>query len=96
MIDVLNSDLGLEHTTERWIIGRIEGGQLIPTMRHLPPVELPESLRPESAEGLYFARAPIFRDGIPSGPATQIAPAGSGLGADALLDLLARMSGDAA
>ncbi|MFS8066706.1 MAG: hypothetical protein ACMG6S_10075, partial [Byssovorax sp.] len=96
MVDVLNSDIGLEHAAERWIVGRIVGQELLPTMRRLPAIEVPDELLPESTEGLYFARVPVHRDGAPSGPATKIAPAGSGLGADALLSLLAHMAEDAA
>ncbi len=96
MVDVLNSDIGLEHAAERWIVGRIVGQELIPTMRRLPAIEVPEALLPESTEGLYFARVPVHRDGAPSGSATKIKPAGSGLGTEALLSLLARMAEDAA
>ena len=77
-------------------MGRVVGRELVPTMRHLPPIEIPEALFPESTEGLYFARVPVHRDGIPSGPATKLSPAGSGRGTGALLELLARMSEDAA
>ncbi|HSN99192.1 MAG TPA: hypothetical protein VLS89_12945, partial [Candidatus Nanopelagicales bacterium] len=96
IVDALNSDIGLEHAAERWIVGRVVGRELVPTMRHLPPIEIPEALFPESTEGLYFARVPVHRDGIPSGPATKLSPAGSGRGTGALLELLARMSEDAA
>jgi hypothetical protein len=96
IVDVLNSDIGLEHPTERWIVGRIVGKELIPTMRHLPAIGVPDELLPERTEGLYFARVPVHRDGGPSGPATKLKPAGSGLGTDALLALLASMSEDAA
>lgn len=94
IVDVLNSDIGLEHAAERWIVGRIVGNALVPVMRHLPPIEL-EQL-PESSEGLYFALVPVYRDGIPSGPATELAPAGSGRDTGELLELLARMSEESA
>lgn len=96
IVDVLNSDIGLDHAVERWIVGRIVGRELVPTMRRLPRVEVPEALLPESTEGLYLARVPVYRDGAPSGPATRLEPAGSGRGTDALLALLARMAEDAA
>jgi hypothetical protein len=96
VVDVLNSDIGLKHATQRWIVGRIQGNELLPTMQHLPPIEVPDTLLPESTEGLYFAQVPVYRDGIPSGPATRLAPAGSGLDTGALLELLARMPEDAA
>ncbi|MGK3977762.1 hypothetical protein WMF38_39395 [Sorangium sp. So ce118] len=95
-VDVLNSDIGLDHVAERWIVGRVAGRELVPTMRHLPRIELPEALLPESAEGLYLARVPVHRDGAPSGPATSLEPAGSGRDVGSLIALLARMSGDAA
>jgi len=96
LVDALNSDVGLEHAAERWIVGRIVDRALVPTMRHLPAVEVPDALIPESVEGLYFARVPVYRDGVPSGPATRIEPAGSGCGTDSLLELLARLSEEAA
>ena len=91
-VDVLNSDVGLEHATERWIVGRIEGATLVPTMRDLPRVEIPSALLPSSTAGLYFAKVPILRDGAPMGPATAVQPAGHSLSPDALLTLLAEMS----
>lgn len=96
IVDALNSDVGLDHAAERWIVGRIVGNELVPTMRHLPPIEIPEALLPESTEGLYLARVPVHRDGSASGPATKLEPAGSGRGTASLLELLARMSEDAA
>lgn len=95
-VDALNSDIGLHHDPDRWIVGRIEGRQLIPTMRRLPPVEVPPELMPESTEGLYFARVPVHRDGVPRGPAEAIKPAGSGFGFGELVEMLARMNEDAA
>lgn len=96
LMDALNSDIGIEHSAERWIVGRIVGNEMVPTMRHLPPIEIPSGLLPESTKGLYFARVPVHRDGIPSGPATKLENAGSSLDTSALLELLARMSEDAA
>jgi hypothetical protein len=96
IVDALNSDIGLEHATERWLVGRIEDGRFKPTMRELPPVELPIGLVPESTQGLYLARVPIYRDGVPSGPVSALEPAGSGRSLDELLELLSRMSEDAA
>jgi hypothetical protein len=96
LVDSLNSDIGLEHASERWLVGRIEGGRFVPIMRELPPVELPATLVPESTQGLYFARVPVYRDGVPSGPVSALEPAGSGRNLDELLELLSRMSEDAA
>lgn len=95
-VDALNSDIGLHHLRERWIVGRIEDKQLIPTMQHLPPIEIPPEMMPETTEGLYFARVPVYRDGVPSGPADAIKPAGSGFGFGALVEMLARMNEDTA
>ncbi len=91
-VDALNSDIGLRHARDRWIVGRIEDAKLIPTMRHLPPIEVPPDKLPETTEGLYFVRVPIYRDGVPSGPAEAIEPAGSGFGYGELVKLLARMN----
>lgn len=96
LVDVLNSDIGLEHAAERWIVGRMVEGRLVPTMRHLPSIEVPDALLPESAEGMYIVRVPVHRDGVPSGPATRVEPAGSGRGTASLLELLERMSEEAA
>lgn len=96
VVDVLNSDVGLHHNAQRWIVGRIDGKVLAPTMRNLPPVEIPDALWPESTQGLYFALVPVYRDGSPSGPATRIEPAGSGRDLASLIELLGRMSEDAA
>jgi hypothetical protein len=94
VVDVLNSDIGLDqgHAAERWIVGRIEGSRLVPTMRHLPPIEIPEALLPETEAGLYFVRVPVHRDGLPRGPAVKVEPAGSGLDTAALLEMLSIMS----
>ncbi len=96
VVDALNSDIGLQRDTERWIVGRIVGKQLIPTMRELPPVQIPDALLPESTEGLYFVQVSMHRDGIPSGPVMKIEPAGSGRGTRDLVEFLRRMSMDAA
>lgn len=96
LVDVVNSDIGLDHATDRWIVGRIVGRELVPTLRHLPPIEIPQPLMPEGTEGLYLASVPVYRDGIPSGPARRIEPAGSGLHLDSLQKLIARLSEDAA
>jgi hypothetical protein len=95
-VDALNSDIGLAHARDRWIVGRIEGRQLIPTMRHLPPVEVAPELMPQTTEGLYIARVPVYRDGVPSGPAEAIKPAGSGFGYGELVKLLELMNEDVA
>jgi hypothetical protein len=95
-VDVLNSDLGLRHAPDRWIVGRIEERQLIPTMRRLPPVPIPPELMPETTDGLYFVRVPVYRDGFPSGPAEDIKPAGRGFGYSDLVELLAQMQEDVA
>jgi len=95
-VDALNSDIGLAHARERWIVGRFEDRKLIPTMRHLPPVEVPPELMPETLEGLYFARVPVHRDGIPSGPAEALKPAGNGFGFRDLVKQLERMNEEAA
>jgi hypothetical protein len=95
-VDALNSDLGLTHARDRWIVGRLEGQRLIPTLRHLPPVEVPMNLIPDTTEGLYFARVPVHRDGVPSGLAEEIKPAGQGFGFLELVAQLARMNEDAA
>jgi hypothetical protein len=95
-VDALSSDIGLQHIEERWVVGRIEGTKLIPTMRHLPPVEVSPALIPEEMTGgLYFARVPVYRDGVPSGPAKAIKLAGSGFGYGELLKMLSRMNEDA-
>ncbi len=91
-VDALNSDIGLHHTRDRWIVGRIEDTKLIPTMRHLPPIELPPEVLPETTDGLYFVRVPVHRDGVPSGQAEAVEPAGSGFGYGELVKLLARMN----
>jgi hypothetical protein len=96
LVDALNSDIGLHRDTERWIVGRIVDKQLIPTMHDLPPVQIPDALLPESTEGLYFVQVPIYRDGVPSGPAIKIEPAGRGRGTRDLVALLRRLSEDAA
>jgi hypothetical protein len=96
LVDVLDSDIGLAHASDRWIVGRIEDKKLVPTMRHLPSVQIPDELLPESVAGLYLAHVPVHRDGIPSGPAMELVPAGSGRDTRDLLELLARMSEDAA
>jgi hypothetical protein len=92
LVDALNSDIGLERTTERWLVGRVEGGHFVPVMRELPTVELPAGLMPESPQGLYLARVPVYCDGVPSGPVTAMEPAGSGRSLEGLIELLARMS----
>jgi len=95
LLDALNSDIGLEHRTDRWLVGRIEQGCFLPVMRDLPQVEVPPALLPESTEGLYFAQVPVYRDGAPSGPVAALEPAGSGRSLDDLIELLARLSRDA-
>ena len=90
-VDALNSDVGLQHEQDRWIVGRVEDGRLIPTMRHLPPVEIPPALFPETTAGLYFARVPVYRDGVPMGPAEEVKPAGSSFSLAELVEQLARM-----
>jgi hypothetical protein len=95
-VDALNSDIGLRHEPDRWVIGRIEGQRLIPTMHRLPPVEIPPALMPETTEGMYIARVPVYRDGFPSGPAEALEPAGRGPSYRDLVDLLERMNGGAA
>jgi hypothetical protein len=92
LVDALNSDIGLEHAEHRWLVGKIESGRFIPTMRDLPPADLPAALIPESTEGLYFARVPVHRDGAPSGPVAELKPAGRGRSLDDLVSLLSRMS----
>jgi hypothetical protein len=96
LVDALNSDIGLEHASERWFVGRIEGRGFMPIMRDLPSVELPAALVPESTQGLYLARVPVYRDGVPSGPVLALEPAGSGRSLDELLALLSLMSEGAA
>ena len=96
LVDVLNSDIGIDHDEDRWLVGRIEGGRFLPTMRDLPPAEIPPALLPECTEGLYFARVPVYRDGAPRGPVEALKPAGRGRTLDDLLDLLTRMSEDEA
>ncbi len=95
-VDALNSDIGLERRRERWIVGRVEDRRLIPTMRRLPPIDVPAALLPETTEGLYFVRVPVYRDGIPSGPAEAIESAGSGYSLHELLAQLERMNEQAA
>ena len=95
-VDVLNSDIGLERRRERWIVGRVEDRRLIPTLRRLPPIDVPPALLPETTEGLYFVRVPVYRDGIPSGPAEAIESAGSGYSLHELLAQLERMNEQAA
>jgi hypothetical protein len=92
VVDILNSDFGLQHAGERWVLGRFEGNQLLPMMRDLPKIDVPEALLPETTAGLYLACVPVLRDGSPSGPATRIEPAGSGLGSRELRALITRMS----
>lgn len=94
-VDALNSDVGLRHDPDRWIVGRIEGPKLIPTMRRLPAVEIPPELMPEEADGLYFVRVPVYRDGFPSGPAEVVKPAGRGFGYADLVEVLDRMNENA-
>jgi len=93
-VDALNSDIGLQHAPDRWIVGRIEEGQLIPTMRRLPPVKIPLELMPKTTDGLYFVRVPVYRDGFPSGPAEAVRPAGRGFGYSELVELLEQMQED--
>lgn len=95
-VDVLNSDIGLDRRRERWIVGRVEDRRLIPTLRRLPPIDVPSALLPETTEGLYFVRVPVYRDGIPSGPAEAIESAGSGYSLHELLAQLERMNEQAA
>lgn len=92
LVDALNSDIGLEHASERWLVGQIQDGSFRPLMRALPPVEIPATLLPDSTLGVYFARVPIYRHGVPSGPVSALEPAGSGRNLDELLELLSRMS----
>lgn len=95
-VDALNSDIGLRHPPDRWIVGQIKGQQLIPTMHHLPPVEIPPALMPETTDGLYFVRVPVYRDGFPSGPAEAVKPAGRGFGYRDLVEMLEGMNEDVA
>jgi hypothetical protein len=95
-VDALNSDIGLERRRERWIVGRVEDKRLIPTLRRLPPIDVPAALLPKTTEGLYFVRVPVYRDGVPSGPAEAIEPAGSGYSLHELLAQLERMNEQAA
>jgi hypothetical protein len=92
LVDSLNSDIGLEHAEERWLIGRIDDERFIPVMRDLPAAEVPTALLPESTAGLYFARVGVYRDGAPCGPVQEIKFAGRGRTLDELLDLLAQLS----
>lgn len=92
LVDALNSDIGLEHTEERWLVGRIDDGLFIPVMRDLPAADIPAGLLPESTDGLYFARVGVYRDGAPRGPVEEIKFAGRDLSLDELLRLLGQMS----
>jgi hypothetical protein len=77
LIDVLNSDVGLPIAADRWFVGRIEQGHLLPSMRGFDPIKIPDQLLPPNQEGLFLVRVPVSRDGRPSGLAEAIEPAGS-------------------
>jgi len=95
VVDALHSDIGIERATERWIVGRIQDRSLVPTMQSLPAIPIPDELFPEITAGLYFASVPVHRDGMPSGPATRLEPAGSGRDRESLLALLQQLSTEA-
>ena len=80
LVDALNSDIGLTHRTERWLVGRIEGARFVPVQVHLPPIDLAaEGATPIAApDTLYFARFRARRDGSPEGPPLAWELAGSG------------------
>ena len=94
-VDTLNSDLGLEHATHRWLLGRMEGRNLfVPVQRtDLEPVEVSGDLAPDGeTPGLFMARVPVFRDGYPSGSVEKLVPAGNGRSLEDLVTELARRS----
>lgn len=95
LVDVLNSDIGLVHRTERWILGRFEGRAFVPVQSSLSPVQLgPDVALPRAgAATLYFGKFPVRRDGIPSGAPTGWELAGSGRGTEELWRRLREMSG---
>jgi hypothetical protein len=80
LVDALNSDIGLTHRTERWLVGRIEGARFVPVQADLPPIDLAaDGATPIAApDTLYFARFRARRDGSPEGPPLAWELAGSG------------------
>jgi len=92
-IDPLNSDLGLEHASHRWLLGRLEHDSFVPLQRKdFDPISLPPSVRGDHESlGEYFAKVPVYRDGRPSGPVEELRPAGSGRPLRELLSSLAEL-----
>lgn len=94
-IDLLNSDLGLEHASHRWLVGRLDekNNHFLSVQQEFPPLELhPKALPSGTRRGLFYAKVPVFRDGSPSGPIEEIRDAGSGRTLRELLDELRMLS----
>lgn len=93
-VDTLNSDLGIEHSTHRWLLGRIEGNHFVPVQRDdLEPIPF-QGVAAVSSDGLYIAKVPVFRDGAPSGGIDELVPAGSGRSLEELVaDLVKHSAG---
>jgi hypothetical protein len=59
-IDVLNSDIGLPHQPDRWLVGRIEQDSFLPVMLGMDPIEIPYALQflrawPHPIDSVYIA-----------------------------------------
>lgn len=63
IVDVLNSDIGLDHRPDRYVLGRVEGARFVPIQNDLPQMAL--DAPPADAEGLWFAHVTVQRDGWP-------------------------------
>lgn len=96
-IDPLNSDLGLEHATHRWLLGRIEDDSFVPLQRtDFAAISLPPGVRGGlPAHGEYMAKVPVYRDGQPKGPVEQLRPAGSGRSLQELMATLTELRQEA-
>lgn len=91
-IDVLQSDIGLAFSDERWFVGRLVdrhlvvrdtriGGPIAVAENALPQVEHPE-------RGLWFGRAPVDRGGLPTGAVSRLKPAGANRSAEQIREAL--------
>lgn len=91
-VEVLGSDLGLSHVTERWFVGTVSPGLFsIADGRVALDVSCPQSTDPEP--GVHLARVTIDREGIPTGAVLELEFVGRGLTAEQVREALAERWG---
>ena len=88
--DVLNSDLGLDVRSERWLLGRIEANHFVPVQRDdFAAIPLTNDL--QGGPGLWFGRVPVHGDGHPRGAVEELRAAGSSRSSSDLSQALKRL-----